>query len=770
MSVHDAPSRQKHATRSVFPKLLRTCCALVLMAVANAASSAVDVYTQPPVAPVRPFADNLYGIKVVDPYRYMEKLKDPAVKKWFKQEDAYARDVLGSIPGRKQLLTDIEKYDNSNTVQIENLTVLPPDLFFYEKLKRGEQVPRLYVRRGLSGMGRLLLDPVRYEKKGGPQWAITYYSPSPDGRHVAVGVSPGGSEQPVLHVIDVATGRETGGTVHEARAVVWRDDGQSFFYNRLRKLPAGAPPSAKYLKSHVYLHRLGTDFSQDPVIFGHDVSSRVAVRPVDFPVIELAPGSHYVVGLLVHGVSRKLSLYVAPRDTVSTKHIPWKKVADAKDEIAEYYIHGDDMYLLSRHGAPRGKILHVDLRHPDMAQAQVVLPQRQGKLNMLGTASDALYVRETNGMISHLLRLPYDGGQPVNIALPYPGTLGSIEGNGGVTATDDRLPGIVFSMTSWARAPQLFAYTPSTGKVTNTHLQPMGPFDKADNLMNREVMAKSYDGTMVPLSIVYRKGTRLDGSNPVALLGYGAYGMTRYPAYMPVMRAWYDRGGILAVAHVRGGGVYGEKWHLAGKKLTKPNTWRDLIACAHYLTDHKYTSPKRLVIIGGSAGGITVGRAMTEQPGMFAAVIDNVGLSNPLRNEFTSNGPGNVPEFGSIKSQAGFEDLYAMDSYQHVRDGVKYPAVLLTTGWNDPRVAPWQAGKMTARLQAATSSGKPVLLRVHYNAGHGYGSTRHQHETQAADSMSFALWQMGIPGFQPMHSVSSAVARLQTRPTRRRRE
>jgi prolyl oligopeptidase len=212
-----------------------------------------------------------------------------------------------------------------------------------------------------------------------------------------------------------------------------------------------------------------------------------------------------------------------------------------------------------------------------------------------------------------------------------------------------------------------------------------------------------------------------------------------------------ERGAIFAVCHVRGGGEYGNAWHMAGYKLTKPNTWRDLIGCAKYLIARKYTSHSKLGIIGGSAGGITIGRAITEHPDLFAAATAEVGVMNPLRAQAYANGIVNVPEFGSVDTQAGFEDLYAMDSYLHVRNGVPYPAVLLTTGMNDPRVAPWMPAKMAARLQAASSSGKPVLLRVNYEGGHGFGATRKQEEDVYADFLSFFFWQFGMPGFQPGH-------------------
>jgi prolyl oligopeptidase len=270
------------------------------------------------------------------------------------------------------------------------------------------------------------------------------------------------------------------------------------------------------------------------------------------------------------------------------------------------------------------------------------------------------------------------------------------------------------------------------------------------------VKAKSWDGTMVPLSIVFKKGTKLDGSNPTVLDGYGSYGITTDPFFDPVSLAWFEHGGILAFAHVRGGGEYGEEWHLAGKKLTKPNTWKDAIACAQYLIDQKYTSPAKLAILGGSAGGILVGRAITERPDLFAVAFDEVPDSDTLRSEFSPNGPPNIPEFGTVTEPDGFKALYEMSAYDHIKDGTPYPAVMVTTGWNDPRVVSWQPGKMAARLQAATSSGKPVLLRVDYDAGHGIGSTKTQRDELHGDIFSFALWQFGVAGFQPAAGAAGA--------------
>ena len=257
-------------------------------------------------------------------------------------------------------------------------------------------------------------------------------------------------------------------------------------------------------------------------------------------------------------------------------------------------------------------------------------------------------------------------------------------------------------------------------------------------------------GTVVPLSIIYPKGLRLDGSNLTLLEGYGAYGYPDPPYFDPTRLAWHEKGGVYAVCHVRGGGEYGEEWHLAGKEATKPNTWRDFIACAQYLIDRKYTSPAHLAGEGGSAGGILIGRAFTERPDMFGAAIDQVGLSDMLRMETTANGQPNITEFGSTNTEDGFNALFAMSSYHHIKEGTAYPAVLLETGFNDPRVDPWQMAKMTARLEASTASGKPVLLRVEYHGGHGgIGGTERQAQETQADEMSFLLWQFGVPEFQP---------------------
>jgi prolyl oligopeptidase len=348
-----------------------------------------------------------------------------------------------------------------------------------------------------------------------------------------------------------------------------------------------------------------------------------------------------------------------------------------------------------------------------------------------------------DGGLNRVLRVPYGPHPQVEeVALPVKGTADF--------ATDPRLPGALVYLTSWAKAYKIYAYDPETKQVTDTKLQPTGPYDDPTNIESVEVKVRSGDGTPVPLSITHPKNMKLDGSNPTLLEGYGAYGFPSSPFFQSTLLAWYEKGGAYAVCHVRGGGEYGEEWHLAGKGDTKRNTWHDFVACAQYLIDNKYTSPASLAGEGGSAGGILIGRTITERPDVLGAAIDVVGCSDMLRAETTANGVPNIAEFGSTKTEDGFKTLYAMSAYHHIQDRTAYPAVLLETGINDPRVDPWHMAKMAARLQAATTSGRPVLLRVEYAGGHGgIGGTKKQAEERLADEWSFLLWQFGVPEFQP---------------------
>jgi prolyl oligopeptidase len=703
--------------------------------------------SSPPVAPAKPVTDDYYGTKVVDPYRYMENLKNPEVQAWMKGQNDYTRAALASLPGRAQLLARIQELDQA--VPRVFAQQLPGGLYLVRKRLPTEDVAKLYLRQGLTGEDRLLVDPEKVtlapSNKGKGKNTIQYFAASRDNKYVAVGIAPGGSEADTeVHFFETASGRELGDVIPRAweSNPNWLADNHSLVYSRLQKLPPGAPATEIEQKVRGYLHVLGTDSEQDPAVFGYGAVPSISVDPTYFAGVAAQPNWDYAIGAISNGTSPNNVFYIEPVADLGKTNSAWRKVADFSDDVADVEVHGDDLYLLSFKDALRYKVLRLDARQPALSKAETVVPPGQAVVTAVNPAQDALYVTLLDGGLNRILRVPY-GPHPraEEVTLPVKGTV--------AVFTDPRLPGGLVAMTSWERAYKLYTYDPETRQVTDTKLQPTGPYDDPANIESVEVKVTSYDGTLVPLSIVHPKNIKLDGSNPTLLDGYGAYGMSNPPFFLSRWLAWYEKGGVYAVCHVRGGGEYGEEWHLAGKKDTKSNTWRDFIACAQYLVDNKYTSPPRLAGEGGSAGGILIGRAITERPDLFGAAIDVVGCSDMLRMETTANGVPNIPEFGSTKTEDGFKTLYAMSAYHHVKDQTAYPAVLLETGYNDPRVDPWEMAKMAARLQAATASGKPVLLRVEYAGGHGQiGGTKKQAQETLADEWSFLLWQFGVPEFQ----------------------
>jgi len=705
-----------------------------------------------PVAPVRPVTDDYHGTKIVDNYRYMENLKDPEVQAWMKAQNDYTHAQLASIPGREKLLERIRQLDQA-VPQVQG-TRLPGDLYLILKRLPTENVSKLYLRQGLNGEDKLLVNPEKIklataiQSKGAN--TIVGSLPSQDGKYVAVGIAAGGSELTEIHVFEISSGHETQDVIHDVYWVTvsspsWLPGNRSFVYGRPWNLPPGAPANEADEKSRVYLHVLGTDPSKDPAVFGYGVVPAIQVDRRYIPSVAIPLDSAYAIGTIHSGVSGNSSFYIEAAADLGKTDTAWRKFADFSDDVSNVEVHGDDLYVLTYKNASRYKVIRTSAAKPDLASAETIVPASRAVVTGINVAQDALYVQLLDGGIGRVLRVPY-GPKPQaqEIALPFRGTVFMVE-------TNPSLPGALLGIGSWTRADSVYAYDPETTRVANTELQPTGPYDNPTNIESTEVKVRSYDGTLVPLSIVYPKGVKQDGSNPTLLSGYGAYGLVSHPPHFdPALDLpWYEQGGIYAVCHVRGGGEYGEEWHLAGKGPTKPNTWRDFIACAQYLIQRKYTSPARLAGTGTSAGGILIGRAITSRPDLFAAAIDSVGLSDALRFETGENGVDNIPEFGSVNTKAGFEALYAMSAYAHIKDHTPYPAVLLMTGANDPRVDPWQMDKMAARLQAATSSGKPVLLRVSYRGGHGLmGGTEAQFQETLADQSSFLLWQFDMPEFQ----------------------
>lgn len=722
--------------RPVSRRFLLFVASLALAATAPFAASAQQA--DPPAAAREPVVDDYYGTKITDDYRWMEDRRAPRFEQWLRAEDAFARGVLDRIPGREALRTRIAAHTGGGASVA--MVRQAGGAVFYLKREPGEDSYKLYVRPGATGAERLLVDPDKHATAG-HHFAIDYYQPSHDGRQVAYGISPGGSEDSVIHVITVGSGREATETIDrtEQGSPQWRGDGKAFYYNRFAKLGAGAADTDKYLNSRAYLHVVGTNPDNDRPIIGTGVAGSLPVTPVDYPFVLTFAGSPYLIALISHGADPAITAYVARQDGAGGEPSPWAKVVDVADKVADLLPHGDKLYLLSYLNAPRRRVLAVDAAHPDLAKARVVVATGPRVIQAIGASADSLYIGDLDGGLSRLRRYAFATGARGEVALPIQGSLGG-------PAFDPASRDIVLGMTNWITPPAW--YRIAGGRTERLALAPPWTEDTSAYVVE-EVKAPSWDGTAIPLSIVHRRDIKRDGTHPVWLTGYGAYGASIPPAFVAARLTLLEDGGVYAVAHVRGGGEYGEDWHAAGRFATKPNTYKDLIATAEYLVKHGYGSPGTLAIEGRSAGGITVGMATTARPDLFRVVFNGVGDNNVLRSEYGTDGPANALEYGSTKTKAGFEALYSVDATQHVKAGTAYPAVLLTSGFNDPRVAPWQPGKMAAHLQAATSSGRPVLFLVDFDAGHGMGSSKSQRDREIADQMAFFYWQIGLPQYQP---------------------
>src|SRR6266481_7248196 len=432
-----------------------------ILAVATGAGWNNPDLSAPPVAPVRVVTDEYFGVKVADPYRYMEDLTNPEVAAWFKGENDYTRAVLERIPGRAALLARIKTLDEGAPARVSDLRRLPGDRYFYQKRLASEDVAKLYFRDGLKSDERLLVDPTKFATAGGPHYVISYYAPSFDGKYVAAGISAAGSEDAVLRVFDTSTGKETGDVIDRAQfgSPTWMPDGRSLLYNRLQQLTSSSAPTDRYLNSRTYLHVLGTQPDKDRLVFGTGTPN-VNIDPADIPFVATWPGAAYAVGVVAHGVRNEITAYIAPINTLDGTTVPWKRFCDVDDDVTGFDVHGDDFYLLSHHGASRFKVLRTKLATPDIASAQLVVPPGEAVIQNIAAASDAVYIQELDGGLGRLVQLPYSGGKPTQIQLPF-------EGSVGLSATDGRIPGTLVELTSWTKAHKIYTYDPSRKNVTD---------------------------------------------------------------------------------------------------------------------------------------------------------------------------------------------------------------------------------------------------------------------------------------------------------------
>ena len=681
----------------------------------------------PRVTPKRPVEDHLQGRTIRDDYRWLENWNDPEVRRWSAAQNAVARASLDHLPDRLAILERVTALNQSIAPAYSDLQYCH-GVTFAIKEQPPKQQPMLVRLSSLDGdrVEKVIVDPNRIDPSGGT--SIDFYSPSLDGSKVAVSLSKGGSESGTVYVYEARTARRLGDVVPRVNggtaggSVAWNADGSGFFHTRY-PAPGERPAADLDFYQQVYFHRLGVPASSDRYAMGRELPKIAEIT------LEASKDGRFLLADVRNGDGGAHAFYLA-----RTGH-EFAPLTRFQDRVVGAAFGPDALYLLSREGAPNGKVLRLGFDDLRLERARIVVPAGAVAIEGLAATARRLFVQDIVGGPSQVRVFSLTGAPEGQVPLP------SVSAVGGIVPLDR--DAVAIEIESYTRPPWWGRYDASVGRLAPTALAMKSPAEFSDIQVLRE-FGISKDGTRVPMTILIPRGTRLDGTAPTLLTGYGGYGLSERPGFSAVRRLLLDQGGVLAIANTRGGGEFGDAWHLAGNLTHKQNVFDDFAACAKHLIERHYTSPGRLAIQGGSNGGLLMGAMITQHPEMFRAVVSGVGIYDMLRVELSPNGLFNTTEFGTVKDPAQFAALYAYSPYHHVVDGTRYPAVLLTTGANDPRVDPMQSRKMTARLQPASASGLPILLRTSSSTGHGIGTPLSERNALAADVDAFLLDQLGI--------------------------
>jgi prolyl oligopeptidase len=695
-----------------------------------------------PPAPVFPKGDTvdvIQGTRVADPYRALEDAADPKVKAWSDAQNARTRAYLDALPGRAAIAAKLTRLIKGSSPSFGTLQACGNAVFalYIDPLK---QQPALVVMNAAADpvSRRALVDPNMLDPAGHTE--IDWFVASPDGSKVAVSLSKNGSEDGTLHIYDAATAKEIEPPIDRVQyptaggAVAWTGDNGGFWYTRYPD--ASAPENERHVNQSLYLHRLGAPIASDTLV----LSAKGGLPRTGEIFLDNRRGGTSAIASVQLGDGGQWQHYILSPDGTA------KQISVYADKVIGGAVIGKDgtVYGVSRLDAPMGKVVKLAAPYTGgFAHAQVIVPESKtiaiidgGEFSApLVLAGDRLFVNSIAGGPSAITSYDLSGGHATPLPLPPVASVSEIAA----------LPtgGILYDVGTYLAPPYFMRWDVDTGVAKRTALATTSPISFADAEVTR-IFATSKDGTKIPVSIISRKGLKLDGSHPLLLYGYGGYGINQIPAFAGTRaRLWLDAGGVYAEANIRGGGEYGLRWHEEGMLTHKQNVFDDFDAAGEALIRLGYTSHAKLALLGGSNGGLLMGAMITQHPGLAHAVVSQVGIYDMIRSELDPNGAFNTTEYGTVKDADQFRALYAYSPYHHVMAGTAYPAVLMMTGATDGRVNPMQSRKFAASLQAATTGG-PVLLRTSKTSGHGIGSSLDEAIAQATDRTMFLFDQLGM--------------------------
>jgi prolyl oligopeptidase len=696
------------------------------MTAASLASSAAGV-AYPPTAK-HPATNTYHGTAVVDDYIWLEDFDGAGVKDWNAAQNKFSRAYLDKLPMRDAIAARLKEL-YASTSPTYSIIDRRGGLFFAMKFQPPAQQPWLVTLKSPDDLAseKVVLDPNKLNTKG--TTTIDWVVPSPDGKLVAVSLSENGSEEGTLHFLDVATGQMRTDRVPRVQyptgggSVAWTPDSTGVHYTRYPHAGERAEDDLNFYQQ-IWFHRLGTPVSEDRYELGKEFPRIAEIA------FETSHDGKHILATVANGDGGDYEHHLLGADN------EWHRLTRFSDGV-KWGRFGPDgsLYLMSLHGAPHGKVLRLAPDETDLAKATVAVPESEGVISAVCPSEHGLYVAELVGGPSQLRFVELPSGTSRLVPTPPVSSVGGLHCEDG-----DRL---LFRNVSYVAPPAWMIFDPASGQAKATALSEKSPVDFSDVEVVRS-FATSKDGTKVPMNILRKKGTQLDYSNPTLLYAYGGYGISMSPRFSVAGRVWFDHGGVYVVANLRGGGEYGEEWHKAGNLTKKQNVFDDFAACAEYLIKTGYTTRERLATEGGSNGGLLMGAFLTQHPDLARAVVSHVGIYDSLRTELEPNGEFNITEFGTVKDEAQFRALLAYSPYHNVVDGTKYPAVLFMTGDHDGRVNPFHSRKMTARLQAATGSDRPILLRTTSSAGHGMGTALDERIAQQTDVFAFLFDQLGV--------------------------